>query len=182
MSRDVQRYLTETAKFFEECDFKISINKTVAILFSRSKQIQTNEVILKINDENQVREDGEVLRRHLRPGSHMSNTHRHHRPMQSPAEHHARDSWINFGSIQKHPVYHLQGCHQVRLRLRMHGPRQSGSEDEGDAGSASRTGSENLLRIVTWNSQSVTASGMRPTSAQPSRSTSAVRLRCQDPE
>ena len=50
MSRDVQRYLTETAKFFEECDVKISMNKTVAILFSRSKQIQTDEVILKIND------------------------------------------------------------------------------------------------------------------------------------
>ena len=45
LSRDVQRYLTETAKFFEEWGFKISINKTVAILFSPSKHIPTVEVI-----------------------------------------------------------------------------------------------------------------------------------------
>ena len=49
LSRDVQRYLTETEKFFEEWGFKISVNKTVAILFSRSKHIPT-DVILKIND------------------------------------------------------------------------------------------------------------------------------------
>ena len=49
MSRDVQRYLTETEKFFEEWGFKISVNKTVAILFSRSKHIPT-DVILNIND------------------------------------------------------------------------------------------------------------------------------------
>ena len=49
LSRDVQRYLTETATFFEEWCFKISINKTVAILFSGSKHIPT-DVILKIND------------------------------------------------------------------------------------------------------------------------------------
>ena len=49
LSRDVHRYLTETAKFFEEWGFKIAINKTVAILFSRSKHILT-DVILKIND------------------------------------------------------------------------------------------------------------------------------------
>ena len=49
LSRDVQRYITETAKFFEELGFKISVNKTVAIRFTRSKHIATN-VILKIND------------------------------------------------------------------------------------------------------------------------------------
>ena len=49
LSIDVQRYLTETAKFFEEWGFKISVNKTVAILFSRSKHIPT-DVFLKIND------------------------------------------------------------------------------------------------------------------------------------
>ena len=49
LSRDVQRYLTETAKFFEEWGFKIAVNKTVAILFTRSKHIPT-DVILKIND------------------------------------------------------------------------------------------------------------------------------------
>ena len=49
LSRDVQRYLTETAKFFEEWGFKMSFNKTVAILFTRSKHIPT-DVILKIND------------------------------------------------------------------------------------------------------------------------------------
>ena len=49
MFRDVQKYLTEMAKFYEEWGFKISVNKTVAILFSRSKHIPT-DVILKIND------------------------------------------------------------------------------------------------------------------------------------
>ena len=49
LSRDVQQYLTEMAKFFEEWGFKISVNKTVAILFSRSKHIPT-DIILKIND------------------------------------------------------------------------------------------------------------------------------------
>ena len=49
LSRDVQRYLTETAKYFEEWGFKISINKTVAILFSRSIHIPTDEVILKVD-------------------------------------------------------------------------------------------------------------------------------------
>ena len=50
MSRDVQRYLTERQNvFFGEWDFKISVNKMVAILFSRSKHIPT-DVILKIND------------------------------------------------------------------------------------------------------------------------------------
>ena len=49
LSRDNQRYLTETATFFEEWGFKISVNKTVAILFTRSKHIPT-DVILKIND------------------------------------------------------------------------------------------------------------------------------------
>ena len=39
----------ETAKCFEEWGFKISVNKTVAILFSRSKHISTDG-ILKIND------------------------------------------------------------------------------------------------------------------------------------
>ena len=48
LSRYVQRYLTQTEIFFEEWGFMISINKTVAILFSRSKYIQT-DVILKIN-------------------------------------------------------------------------------------------------------------------------------------
>ena len=49
LSKDGQRYLTETAKFFEEWGFKISVNKTVAILFFRSKHIPT-DVMLKIND------------------------------------------------------------------------------------------------------------------------------------
>ena len=49
LSRDVQRYLTETATFFEEWDFRISVNKTVSILFSRSEHIPT-DVILMINN------------------------------------------------------------------------------------------------------------------------------------
>ena len=49
-------------------------------------------------------------------------------------------------------------------------------------GSTSRTGPEDLLRIVTWNSQSIAASRMRSTSAPPSKTMSAVRLCCQDPE
>ena len=49
LSRDVQRDPTETAKFFEEWGFKISVNQTVAILFTRSKHIPT-DVILNIND------------------------------------------------------------------------------------------------------------------------------------
>ena len=48
--RDFQRYLTVTTKFFEEWGFKISVNKTVAISFSRSKQNPTDDVIIKIND------------------------------------------------------------------------------------------------------------------------------------
>ena len=43
-------------------------------------------------------------------------------------------------------------------------------------------GSEYRLWIVTRNSQSIAASGMRSTSSQPSTSMSAVRLRCKDPE
>ena len=43
-------------------------------------------------------------------------------------------------------------------------------------------GSEDLLWIVTRNSQSIAASGMRSTSSQPLTSTSAVRLRCKDPK
>ena len=39
----------ETAKFFEEWSFNISVNKMVAILFTRSKHILI-DVILKIND------------------------------------------------------------------------------------------------------------------------------------
>ena len=50
LSRDIQRYIAERAKFSEEWGFKISINKAVEILFSRSKHIPTDEVILKIND------------------------------------------------------------------------------------------------------------------------------------
>ena len=49
LSIDVQRYLTETSKFFEEWGFKTSIKKTVAILFSRSMHIPT-DAILKISD------------------------------------------------------------------------------------------------------------------------------------
>ena len=132
---------------------------------------------------DQVREDGEVPRRHLRPGPHMSSTHRlHHRPMQSPTEPHARDIRIDMGSVQKHPAHHLQGTHQIRHRLRKHGLRQCGSEHEGEAGSTSRTGPEDLLRIVTGNSKSIAASGMRSTSDQPPTTTSTVRLRSEDPE
>ena len=90
--------------------------------------------------------------------------------MQSLAEPHARNSWINLRSVHKHPDYHLQGTRQIRHRLRMHGLRECGSEDEGEAGSASGTDSEDLLWVVTWNRESVAASGMRLTSA--------VRLRC----
>ena len=50
LSRDIQRYPAETTQFFEEWGFKISINKAVEILFSRSKHITTDEIILKIND------------------------------------------------------------------------------------------------------------------------------------
>ena len=50
LSIDIQRYPAETAKFFEEWGFKISIDRAVEILFSRSKHILTAEVILKIND------------------------------------------------------------------------------------------------------------------------------------
>ena len=104
----------------------------------------------------------------------MGRTHRlHHQPMQSQTERHGRDSCIDLGNVQNHPAYRLQCTHQVRHRLRKHGLRQSDSEDEGEAGSASRTGSKDLLWIVTWNSQSVAANGIRSTSAQPSTSTSA---------
>ena len=50
LSRDIQRYPAETAKFLKEWGFKISINKAVEILFSRSKHISTDEIIMKIND------------------------------------------------------------------------------------------------------------------------------------
>ena len=50
LSRDVQRYLTERGKFFEEWWFKISVNKTDAIIFTRSKPIPADDVILKITD------------------------------------------------------------------------------------------------------------------------------------
>ena len=50
LSRDIQRYPAETAKFVKEWGFKISINRAVEILFSRSKHIPTNEIILQIND------------------------------------------------------------------------------------------------------------------------------------
>ena len=49
LSRDVHRYITETAKFSEEWGFKILVNKTVVILLTRSMHIPT-DVILKIND------------------------------------------------------------------------------------------------------------------------------------
>ena len=80
LSRDVERYLTETATFFEDWSFKISVNNTVAILFSRSKHIPTcHPEDQRCHD--QVREDGEVPLRHLRPRPHMGITHRlHHRP------------------------------------------------------------------------------------------------------
>ena len=41
---------TGDGKFFQECGFEILINKAVEILFSRSKHIPTDEIILKIND------------------------------------------------------------------------------------------------------------------------------------
>ena len=70
-------YLTETEKFFEECGFKISVNKTVAILFSRSTHIPT-DVILKINDvmikfEKTVKFLGVIFDRALN-GQHTSTT------------------------------------------------------------------------------------------------------------
>ena len=51
LSTDIQRYPAETAKFFEEWGFKISINKAAEILFSRSKHIPTYEIIMKFNDD-----------------------------------------------------------------------------------------------------------------------------------
>ena len=85
--------------------------------------------------EDQDREDGEVPGRHLRPGPHMGSTHRlHHRPMQGKTEPHARDIRIVMKSVQKHRAYRLQGTHQIRHRLRKHGLRQCGSENEGEAG------------------------------------------------
>ena len=86
------------------------------------------------------------------------------------------------GSVQKHPARRLKGIHQIRHRLRKHGIRQCGSEDEGEAGSTSRTRPEDLLRIVTRNSQSIAGSEVRSTSAELQMTTSTVRLRCEDPE
>ena len=102
--------------------------------------------------------------------------------MQSPTNSHARDIRFDMESVQKHPAHRLQGKHQIRRGLRKHGVRRCGSEDEGEAGSTSKTGPEDLLRIITWNSQIIAASGMWSTSAQPSTTTSTVRLRCEDPE
>ena len=89
----------------------------------------------------------------------MGSTYRpHHRLMQSPAEPRARNSWIDLGRVQKHVADRQQGTDEVRHRLQMHGLRQCGSNDEGKAGSASGTGSEDLLWIVTWNTDSVDTS------------------------
>ena len=96
--------------------------------------------------------------------------------MENPTESHARNSRIDLGSkIQKHPAYRVQSTRQIRHQLCMHGLRQCGSKDEGEAG-------PDLLRIVAWNSQSDAASGMWSNSAQPSTTMSGVRLYSEDPE
>ena len=94
MSNDIRRYPAETAKFFEELGFKISINKAVEILFSRSKHIATDEVILKINDvtikffEKTVKFLGFMFDQGL---TWAADIKQHYRPMQSPVETRARD-------------------------------------------------------------------------------------------
>ena len=80
----------------------------------------------------------------------MGSTYQlHHRLMQGKTEPHARDIRIVMESVQKNPAHRLQGTHQIRHRLRKHDLRKCGCENEGDAGSTSRTGPEDLLRIVT---------------------------------
>ena len=106
LSRDVQRYRTETAKFLRDWGLQdIEQQHSRHPLFCcRSKHIPTYDVFLKINDDHdQAREDREVPRRNLRPGPHMDSSRRlHHRLMQSPAELHEHDSKIDLWSVEEH--------------------------------------------------------------------------------
>ena len=77
LSRDVQQYLMDTVKFVEEWGFKISVNKTVAILLSRSKHISP-DVIRKINDvtikiENTVKNLGVIFDQGLTWAAHIDS-------------------------------------------------------------------------------------------------------------
>lgn len=49
LKQDIQKYLDKIIKFFNDWGFKISVDKTVAILFTKRRNIQLDEVKLYVN-------------------------------------------------------------------------------------------------------------------------------------
>jgi len=49
LNRDIQAYLDEMAKFFNDWGFKLSADKTVAILFTKKRNTRMDEIKLYLN-------------------------------------------------------------------------------------------------------------------------------------